>query len=272
MSSIIMFVLSIVALIVTKFIEFPKKQINNKVIIIGVFVIFAFLTGTDLYLKYKSKKLESKNRDNIEDIYKMLKDLKGKSALTLYLDDIKIDTLKQYITKQEFDRVIIKINEFNKALDAKNKEELSKIVNEILKIIPVDPFFRIYKYALDDRIIDRIFNGQYKIVRVINWEHDIEGDEKYGVSIITSDGTEESNVVYGPFTNKQCSVIDKPLKKYVQIKIEASGVGRFKYYPRSFRIGWAIAESKDGEWIPNKNAVEYDPFIRFNFRGELIEW
>ena len=56
---------------------------------------------------------------------------------------------------------------------------------------------------------------------------------------------------------------------FFQIKFQSSGTGRFEMIPRSFRIGWALADREDGKWKPNLGLAEFDPFFRLNVHGEL---
>jgi len=82
----------------------------------------------------------------------------------------------------------------------------------------------------------------------------------------------EQPVTYGPFTNNVISMLDRPLQRYVQIRVESHGTGRFEWYPRSFRIGWAVAERlEDGNWSPMPGLAEYDPFFTIGLHGNL-EW
>ena len=67
-------------------------------------------------------------------------------------------------------------------------------------------------------------------------------------------------------------MLDSPLKRYVQIRVESHGVGDFEWYPGSFRIGWAVAKKQtDGSWLPMAGLAEYDPFFTIGLNGDL-EW
>ena len=207
----------------------------------------------------------------MEDIKTSLSELQNKKGLNLYLDDIKIETLKQNVKKRELKELLKNIKKFNEGLQNKDETMLKDSVYEIIRIIPTDPFFRIYRYIIDDDNINKIFSGEMKVVKVISWEHELEGNEEFGLYINTTDDTKENSKTYGPFVDNKCTLLDFPLKKYIRVEIKSVGTGSFTYYPRSFRIGWALAINEKGRWVISKNHVEYDPFIRLDLHGP-IEW
>lgn len=271
MKEIITLIIVCIIGIVLQIIDFPKLKINNKV---GTGIIFFFIivgAAINLISDYRSAQEEKKNKKIIEDIRMMLVELHGKEGLTLYLDDIKIETLKKYVTKHELEKLISDIKKFNEGLQNKNKIVLRDSVYEIIRIIPTDPFFRIYRYVVDDNLIDKVFSGEMKVVKVISWEHDLEGEEDFGLYIHTTDGTKENSKIYGPFVDNKCTIIDVPFERYLSVQIKSVGTGRFTYYPRSLRIGWALAINENGKWVISKNHIEYDPFIRLDLHG-FIEW
>ena len=135
--------------------------------------------------------------------------------------------------------------------------------------MPADPFFRVYELVLKNRLIDKVFVGEYKIVQVVRWDWVVEGDETAKLYVSTADKNGKE-VIYGPFTNNVISMLDHPISRFMQIKIESHGMGRFEWYPKTFRIGWAVAEKKqDGTLVPLVGLSEYDPYFRLSLVGEL---
>lgn len=257
--------------ILLQIIDFPKWKVSSRVGTSIVFFIIIIIAVVNLVSDYKAGQQEKKDRKTLEDVKTILVELRKKADLTLYLDDIKIETLKHHVAKHEFEKLMINIKKFNEGLENKNKIVLRDSMHEIIRIIPTDPFFRIYRYAVDDNLIDKVFSGEMKVVKVISWEHDLEGEEDFGLYIHTTDGTKENSKIYGPFVDNKCTIIDVPLERYLSVQIKSVGTGRFTYYPRSFRIGWALAINENGKWAISKNHIEYDPFIRLDLHG-LIEW
>lgn len=226
-----------------------------------------FLSKAD---KYQSQKEHQEIRTTLNSVKDYLKELSKVEGLERYLQDIKIESLRKYVDKKYFEELQKHLKEFSDNLNTKNAERLKIIVTKILEIIPTDPFFRVYNLILKNPYMtNNIFSGDWRIVQVVKWDWIVEGDEEAKLYVRTVD--ENSNeVTYGPLVNNIISMLDKPLNRYLQIKIESHGTGRFEWYPRSFRIGWAVANKEpDGSWKPNIGLAEFDPYFRIGIQGEL---
>lgn len=183
--------------------------------------------------------------------------------LELYFDDTKVNLLKKRVQEIEFQKLKHHASILFMSLQQKDVTSSSKELNAILKIIPHDPFFRIYQNILDSKRIEQLLNGNVKVVKIIHWEQEVEGDENARLYIIMKDSQGGDEYVNGPFTNNHASIIDFPFRQYIQFKVESSGTGSFTFFPNSIRIGWAEAIKTNGEYKINKNNIEYDPDIRF---------
>lgn len=183
--------------------------------------------------------------------------------LELYFDDTKVELLKKRVQEIEFQKLKFHVSKFLASLQQKDVTSISEELNSILKIVPYEPFFRIYQNILNSKRIVQLLNGNIKVVKIIHWEQEVEGDENVRLYIIMKDSQKGAEYINGPFTNNHVSIINFPFRQYIQFKVESSGTGRFTFFPKSVRIGWAEAIKINGEYKINKNNIEYDPDIRF---------
>jgi len=235
--------------------------------LISATAIQFFLSKAD---NYQSQKEHQEIQTTLNSVKDYLKELSKVEGLDRYLQGIKIESLRKYVDKKDFEELQNHLKDFSDNLNAKNTKGLNITVTKILKIIPTDPFFRVYNLILKNpHMTNSILSGEWRIMQVVKWDWIVEGDEKAKVYVRTAD--ENGNeVTYGPLVNNIISMLDKPLNRYLQIKVESHGTGRFEWYPRSFRIGWAIASKEpDGSWKPNLGLAEFDPYFRIGIQGEL---
>lgn len=219
---------------------------------------------------YQTRKERREIQTTLNSVKDQLEKLSKVEGLERYLQDIKIESLRKYVDKKDLVELQKYLKNFSDNLNTKNLEGLKIAVSKILEIIPTDPFFRVYNLILQNKYMtDNIFSGEWRIVQVVKWDWVVEGDEKASLYVRTAN--EQGNeITYGPFTNNTISMLDKPLNRYLQIRIESHGTGRFEWYPRSFRIGWAVASKEpDGLWKPNLGLAEFDPYFRIGVQGEL---
>lgn len=226
-----------------------------------------FLSKVDHYLSQKERQQIQETLNSVEDHLQELSKVEG---LDRYLQGIKIEALRKYVDKKDFEELQDQLKAFSDNLSAKNTEGLRIVVTRILEIIPTDPFFRVYNLILKNSYMtNNIFSGEWRIVQVVKWHWIVEGDEKASLSVATFDKN-GNEVKYGPLTNNTISMIDKPINRFFQIRIESRGTGRFEYSPRSFRIGWAVASKEpDGSWKPHLGLSEFDPYFRIGVDGNL---
>lgn len=221
---------------------------------------------------YQSQKEHREIQTTLNSVKDHLEELSKVEGLERFLNDIKIESLRKYVNKRDFEELQKYLKDFSENLREKNMEELKLSVKNILQIIPTEPYFRVYNLILNQRTnlgIDKIFSGEWRIVQVIKWDWIVEGDEKAEVYINTMDDN-GNKITLGPFIDNIISMLDRPIKRFFQIKFQSSGTGRFEMIPRSFRIGWAIANKEEDEgWKPNLGLAEFDPFFRLNVHGEL---
>lgn len=205
-------------------------------------------------------------REGVEKVSVSLEELRSEEGIARFLQDIKIESLRKYLSEQELEQLKILLKEFSISLAAQEVNNLRRIVGEILKIIPTDPFFRVYGYLLSTPLMRDVFAGEIRVVQVIRWEWIIEGEESVELLIFTEDDS-GNRITHGPFRNNRITMLEKPLHRYVQFRIQGGGKGHWEFHPRSFRIGWSIARKKNGEWEPDAGIAEYDPFLRFGIGG-----
>lgn len=219
---------------------------------------------------YQTRKERREIQAALNSVKDQLKELSKVEGLERYLQGIKIEALRKYVNKKDFEELQNYLRDFSDRLNAKDVKGLKIVVSKILEIIPTDPFFRVYNLVLKNPyMINNIFSGDWRIVQVVKWDWIIEGDEEAKLFVRTADES-GSEVTYGPLVNNTISMLDEPLYRYLQIRIESHGTGRFEWYPRSFRIGWAVASKEsDGSWKPNLGLAEFDPYFRIGIRGEL---
>lgn len=235
-------------------------------IIIATIVQF-ILSKADSYQTDKNHQEMKKEFEAVKDHLNKLSKVEG---LERYLQPIKIESLRKYVGKKDFEELQNQLEKFSDSLKNKDKDGLKSAVKNILEIIPADPFFRVYAMLLKyPSMLEKYLAGEWKIVQVIKWDWKVEGDEDAKVYLKTAN-EKGNDVEYGPFKNNVISMLDKPLNKYFQIRFEGSGTGKLEMYPRSFRIGWAVASKNDnGVWEPNIGLSEYDPFFRVGITGGL---
>lgn len=206
---------------------------------------------------------------SVDSVVDKLEQLSKVEGLERYLQDIKIEALRKYVAKKDLEQLQAYLKDFSENLNTKNVEKLEGTVNEILKIIPSDPYFRIYKLLLKRKLINKFFEGKFKMVQVVRWDWLVGSGETAELYVVTTNENGEE-VTYGPLINNTISMLDQPIRKFIQIRVESRGVGPFEWYPRTFRIGWAIAERKsNGTWNPLPELAEYDPYFRIDLYGNL---
>ncbi len=246
----------------------------------ALFILLIFATALQLLLNMANQREADKFRNGVNKSHGEMQlslnklsdkfdELKKVENLERFLQDIKIDSLKKYVAERDIVTLQKLLEEFS--LDLKNKDVISlkQVVANIRKIIPCDPYFRVFGILLQGNLIEEYFADKFKIVQIIHWDWVVEGDESAKLYVSTYD-MEDNPVTYGPFTNNTISMLDNPIRKAVQIRVESSGKGRFSYYPRSFRIGWAIAEKNiDGSFTLEPGLAEYEPLFRIGLDGNL---
>lgn len=226
-----------------------------------------FLSQAD---NYQSQKDHQKMQITLNSVNDRLEALSKVEGLDRYLQDIKIESLRKYVNKKDFEELQNYLKDFSENLKARNVNGMKTCVSKILEIIPTDPFFRVYNLVLKNPyMVKNILSGEWRIAQVIKWDWIVEGDEKAEVYINTfnKDG---QKITLGPFTNNIISMLDQPINKSLQIRFQSSGTGRFEMIPRSFRIGWAVvSKERDGSWEPSLGLAEFDPYFRIGINGEL---
>jgi hypothetical protein len=206
---------------------------------------------------------------SVDQLAMKFDELRSVENLERYLQPIKIEALKKYVSKKDLGELQNYLKDFSNDLETKNVDELKKDVSEILKIIPVDPYFRVYKLLLQYGLFQGYLSGQFKIVQIVRWDWVVGSGEKASLYVLTTDESGK-DVSYGPLTNNTMTMLDQPISRFIQIKVESSGVGSFEFHPRSFRIGWAIAQRKtDSSWGPIPGLAEDDPYFRISSSGNL---
>lgn len=217
-------------------------------------------------------RLDSKRtQESLTKISSQLEQMSHVEGIDRYLQPIKIESLRKYVRDQELKRLEDLLLQFSRGFQSKDSTLIKSSVDAILKIIPADPFFRVYRLILRGHLIQDLFSGKYRVVQVVRWDWLVEGDEHAALYVTTQDETGQG-VTFGPFANNLLSMLDSPLKRYVQIRVESHGKGRFQWYPGSFKIGWAVAEKQgDGNWVPLMGMAEYDPTFTLGLNGDL-EW
>lgn len=228
--------------------RFKKLTFWNK---LGAFGAIASIVGLFIFIPSCFLKSDSSSKDT-------------KALLDLYFDDSKVGILKERVKQVENKKLESHISNFIRYHQKKDIKALSKELKAILEITPYDPFFRVYKRMIETNRISELFNGNARIVQVLHWEQDIIGDQDVYLSIYMKDTPDGPEYKKGPFYNNNISILDFPLKALIRFKIEGSGLnGSFTYYPKSPRFGWAEAIKENGQFVVNKNNVEYNPDIRF---------
>ena len=235
--------------------------------------LIAVILGTSLQFVLsrvdvrEAQQAQQETRKSYQEVLSRLEVLQNREGTRLYLEDLRVEALKKHLKGRQLTELESLLADFSQAFQRKDVEALNKTISAVLKIIPTDPFFRVFKYVANDRNLNLIFSGELKTVQVIRWDWLVEGDEKTELRLHTFD--EAGNpLTLGPFTNNAMSVLNAPLGKSVKIEVRSTGTGRFEYYPRSFRIGWAVLhKQKDGSWQPLENYAEYDPFFRVGLGG-----
>lgn len=219
---------------------------------------------------YQSQREHQEIQRTLKSVNDHLEALSKVEGLDRYLQDIKIESLRKYVNKKDFEELQNSLVDFSESLKAKNVEGMKAATSKILEIIPTDPFFRVHNLVLKNPyMINNLLSGEWRIVQVVKWDWIVEGNEKAELYINTfnKNGNE---IAMGPFTNNIISMLDQPINKSLQVRFQSSGTGRFEMIPRSFRIGWAIASKEsDGAWKPNLGLAEFDPYFRIGLQGEL---
>ena len=215
----------------------------------------------------EAQQAQQETRKSYQELLSRLEVLQNQEGTRLYLEDLRVEALKKHLKERQLTDLESLLADFSQAFQEKDVARLEKTIDAILKIMPTDPFFRVFKYVATDRNLKLIFSGELKTVQVIRWDWLVEGNEKAELRLRTVD--EVGNLmILGPFTNNAMSVLNAPLGRSVQIEVRSTGTGRFEYYPRSFRIGWAVLhKQKDGSWQPLENYAEYDAFFRVGLGG-----
>ena len=219
---------------------------------------------------YQSQKEHQKIQITLNSINDHLEALSKVEGLDRYLQDIKIESLRKYVNKKDFEELQNYLKDFSENLKVKNIEGIKTATSKILGIIPTDPFFRVYHLVLKNSyMMKNLLSGEWSIVQVVKWDWIVEGNEKAELYINTFDKNGNA-ITLGPFTNNIISMLDQPINKSLQVRFQSSGTGRFEMTPRSFRIGWAVASKEsDGAWKPNLGLAEFDPYFRIGLQGEL---
>lgn len=237
-----------------------------------VIVSAAILQFLSNYLNQRANEIGKKEiHESIREMGKNLEKLSSVDGLDRYLQPIKIEALKKYLAEKDLEELQILLKEFSQFMKDKEEKELKQVIYKILKIIPTDPYFRVYSYLCENDLIKDVFSEKRRLVQIIRWDWKVVGDEKVNLFVETTESVKDKPVSYGPLTNNSMSVLNGRLKQLVRIKIEGSGTGQFEFYPRSVQFGWAVAEKNEtGVWVPNKNLAEYDPFFRINMNNQLV--
>lgn len=239
-------------------------------VFLGIVIISAILQF--LLSKAEEHQIHREHQEmqaSLTTISDHLEQLTKVEGLDRYLQPIKIEALRKYVAQKDIEELQNNLEKFSEYLNKKDSNKLKEAIKNILNIMPTDAFFRVYELLLKNRLIDKVFAGEYKVVQVVRWDWVVEGDEIAKLYVNTAD-EEGKEIAYGPFTNNNISMLDHPLNRFMQIKIESHGTGRFEWYPKTFRIGWAVAERKqDGTLVPLMGLSEYDPYFRLSLVGDL---
>lgn len=238
-----------------------------------LFGTLTFATGLQLLLNMANQRqsdlVHSQIQQSLNGVSRRLEQLSKVEGLERYLQDIKIESLRKYVDKKDLEELENYLEDFSQDLNAKDVEGLRQIVKKILAIVPTDPFFRVYNSLLETKLIQEVFSGKLGIVQIVRWDWKVQGDERASLYVSTA-GENGESVTQGPFTDNTISMLDLPLRQFIQIRVESTGTGIFEWYPRSFRIGWAVAEKqRDGSWRPLLGLAEYDPYFRISINGQL---
>ena len=234
--------------------------------IIGAAILQFALARVDVH---EGRRVQEKTQQSYEELKLSLEAMRKSEEGRLYLTDIKIDALKKYVNEQDLNEFQRLFDEFIEHHERKDADKVATSIHQILQIVPTDPFFLVYRHLLEEHTLPILFSGELKLVQVIRWDWSVTGDEASKLFVSTFD--ESSNPVrYGPFTNNVISMLDAPVRKYVQIRVGSSGTGHWEYYPNTFKIGWTIAQKqKDGTWLPWIGYAEYEPLARSDPGGRL---
>jgi len=215
------------------------------------------------------KDLQIKQDGNIKSIYDNLEKLSKTQALGPFLQDTKIEILRKQVIEDSMVKLEKGLQGFSEALKEKNGSKLSDSIKEIRKILPYEPFFRVYDKISRNNYEKELFNGQLKVAQVIRWDWKITGEEYPALFVETGESMRDIKE-YGPYNNNMITMLDFPLGRFVQFAFRSKGTGNFEFYPTTIRIGWTIAKkNEDGGWSALPAFAEYDPDFRINARGEL---
>ncbi|MFH1367666.1 MAG: hypothetical protein ABII64_00940 [Elusimicrobiota bacterium] len=185
-----------------------------------------------------------------------------------YLKYIQVDLLRKVVAERDLNDLKAYLEEYSKQITKKDFYELSNSIKKIRKIIPADPYFRVIERMLRNVYIDDYKKEQIRIVQVIRWDWEIDGQGDIAIYVNTGD-SEENIETHGPYTNNTITMLDFQIRRYIQFQIKSKG-GYFKFYPTTIRLGWTIAKiNEKGEWIPMIAFAEYDPYFRINKNGDL---
>lgn len=230
-------------------------------------VLQFFISQAD---NYQSQKELQGIQTTLNSVKDHLEELSRVEGLDRYLQGIKIESLRKYVNKNDFEELQKHLKAFSDNLKVKNVEGMKAATIKILEIIPADPFFRVYNLVLQNPyMMNNMLSGEWRIVQVIKWDWIVEGNEKAEVHINTMDDN-GNKITLGPFYDNIISMLDQPINRFFQVKFQSSGTGRFEMIPRSFRIGWAVASKEpDGSWKPALGLAEFDPYFRIGLHGEL---